>query len=263
MALVPPHDPELSDRLRAAGCVFAEDEAALLVGTAAGPDELERLVARRVAGEPLEWVLGRVEFAGQQMIIEAGVFIPRQRSVFLVECAVGVAVAAASVAPTVLDLCCGTGALGAAFRARVPGAEVHASDVDAAAVRCAGTNLGDQVYRGDLFDGVPAHLRFDILLANVPYVPTGAIATMPAEARDHEPLVALDGGTDGLDVLRRVAADAPRWLAPKGVLLTECSADQAEAACAVLARAGLGPSVRRDAERGATVVIARNGSGSC
>lgn len=251
-------DNGLVARLRAAGCVFAEDEAALLTETA-DPDELEALVARRLAGEPLEYVLGWVGFAGLRLRLDPGVFIPRQRTEFLVE----VAAELAPDAPVVLDLCCGSGALGAAFRSRVPDADVHAADLDPAAVACARENLGGQVYAGDLFDALPAGLRFDLLLVNVPYVPSGQIAAMPVEAREYEPRLSLDGGADGLDVLRRVAAQAPEWLAPQGILLTECSDGQAEPACAVLARAGLGPSVRYDEERGATVVIARNGSGSC
>ena len=101
---------------------------------------------------------------------------------------------------------------------------MHAADIDPAAVRCARRNLGPaggQVYQGDLYGPLPAGLRgrVDILLANVPYVPTSDVALLPPEAREHEARVALDGGPDGLDVLRRVAAGAPAWLAPGGHLL--------------------------------------------
>jgi release factor glutamine methyltransferase len=171
----------------------------------------------------------------------------------------------------IVDLCCGSGALSAAMKAALPQAEVYASDLSPDAVTCARTNLAalgvpaDHIVEGDLLRPLPAHIRgdVDVLLANVPYVPTAAIATMPPEAREHEPRTALDGGTDGLDVLRRLAADASAWLAPRGELLTECAPTQAEAACAILAAAGLGPTVHRDPERGATVVIARANVGSC
>ena len=94
----------------------------------------------------------------------------------------------------------------------------------------------------------------DILAVNVPYVPTGEIGLLPAEAREHEPRVALDGGPDGLDVLRRVAAAAAQWLAPGGRLLTEASERQAVAAAAVLAGGGLAAAIASDDELGATVV---------
>ena len=253
---------DLVDKLRAAGCVFAEDEATLLSAATDDASALEVLVARRVSGEPLEHVLGWVEFAGLRLVIDPGVFVPRRRSEVIVQQAL--ARVRRDRAPVVVDLCCGSGALGATIKAALPQAEVYAADLSPEAVACARTNLaalgvpGDHVVEGDLLRPLPTHIRgqVDVLLANVPYVPTEAIATMPPEAREHEPRTALDGGADGLDVLRRLAADALAWLAPRGELFTECAPAQAEAACAILAAAGLGPSVYRNPERGATVVIA-------
>ena len=113
------------------------------------------------------------------------------------------------------------------------------------------------MYQGDLFTPLPGHLRrrVDVLVANVPYVPTGAIGLQPREARLHEPRLALDGGADGLDVLRRMAAEAPDWLAPRGRLLVETSERQASTAAAVLDRAGFTPHVVRDEDLDATAVI--------
>lgn len=238
------------ERLRAAGCVFAEQEAALL---AAAPGDLDALVARRVAGEPLEALLGWASFRGLRVTVVPGVFVPRQRTAFLVE----QALAFARPGGVAVDLCCGTGAIGAALAAEVPGLTVHAADVDAAAVACARRNL-PRVHLGDLYGALPADLRgrVDVLAVNAPYVPTAAIATMPPEARDHEPRVALDGGPDGLDVHRRVAAGAPAWLAPGGALLIETSAAQAASTAAAAAAAGLVPRIARDPERDATVVVA-------
>ncbi|MFE1029214.1 putative protein N(5)-glutamine methyltransferase [Streptomyces sp. NPDC058818] len=226
--------------LRAAGCVFAEDEAELILGAARTPGELTALVDRRVTGVPLELVLGWAEFRGLRVAVAPGVFVPRRRTEFLVT----EALAHAPDAAVVVDLCCGSGAVGAALAAALDRPEVHAADVAPAAVRCARGNLADaggRVYAGDLFDALPATLRgrVDILAANVPYVPTGEVALLPAEAREHEPLVALDGGTDGLVVLRRVAAEAPHWLAPGGCLLAETSERQAPAAVDAFSRAGL------------------------
>ncbi|SFI72833.1 release factor glutamine methyltransferase [Amycolatopsis sacchari] len=243
---------DLVTRLRAAGCVFAEDEARLLVEATADPAELAALVARRVAGEPLEHLLGWAEFRGLRIAVEPGVFVPRQRTAFLVE----QALAAAPPEPVVVDLCCGSGALGAAFAAAAPVSALYATDLDPAAVRCARRNVPGHVFEGDLFTPLPADLRgrVDVLLSNVPYVPTDAIADMPPEAREHEPLVALDGGSDGLAVLRRVAAGAPDWLAPGGHLYVETSEGQAPVASAVFTAAGLTPSVFSDDDSGATVV---------
>ncbi|CQR65794.1 Protein methyltransferase hemK homolog [Streptomyces leeuwenhoekii] len=226
--------------LRAAGCVFAEEEAELLLTAAGDPAELTALVERRAAGEPLELVVGWAEFRGLRITVEPGVFVPRRRTEFLVE----QALAHAPEAAVVVDLCCGSGALGAALADALGDVEVHAADIDPAAVRCAGRNLaayGGQVHAGDLFEALPGGLRgrIDILAANVPYVPTGEVPLLPAEARDHEPPTALDGGEDGLDVLRRVAAEAPEWLAPGGLLLVETSERQAAGALAAFTRSGL------------------------
>ena len=244
------------DRLRAAGCVFAEDEAALLVQAAADAGDLAALVARRVAGEPLEQLLGWAAFAGLRIGLAPGVFVPRVRTEFLAERAA----AAARPGSVVLDLCCGSGALGAAVAARVPGIELHAADLDPAAVACARGNLpGATVHEGDLFDALPTTLRgrVDVLVANVPYVPTAAIPLLPPEARDHEPRLALDGGQDGLGVARRVLAGAPAWLAPGGTVLFESGEAQVPAALAAVSFAGLLPAVDTDDERGATVVSGR------
>jgi release factor glutamine methyltransferase len=146
--------------------------------------------------------------------------------------------------------------------AAVPGVELHAADVDPAAVRCARRNVaavGGQVYEGDLDAPLPAALagRVDVLVANAPYVPTDAVGLMPPEARLHEPHVALDGGADGLDIQRRVAAAAPRWLGPGGHLLIETSKRQAPHTAAAIAAAGLRAQVVHAAELDATVVIGR------
>ncbi|WP_200306287.1 putative protein N(5)-glutamine methyltransferase [Streptomyces adelaidensis] len=241
--------------LRAAGCVFAEDEAELILTTARTPDEAAAMIDRRVAGLPLELVLGWAEFAGLRITVEPGVFVPRRRTEFLVERALA-AVPGASV---VVDLCCGSGAVGAALAASLDGPELHAADIDPAAVRCARHNLaphGGHAHGGDLFGALPTTLRgrVDILAANVPYVPTGEVPLLPSEARDHEPLVALDGGADGLDVLRRVAAEAPEWLAPGGLLLVETSERQAPLALEAFRGSGLTAHAAVSAEMYAHVV---------
>jgi len=243
--------------LRAAGCVFAEDEARLLLAAAATPAELTALVERRADGLPLELVLGWAEFRGLRIAVEPGVFVPRRRTEFLVEQALD----QAPRARVVVDLCCGSGAVGTALASVLGDVDLHAADIDPAAVRCARRNItgvGGHVHQGDLFKALPGELRgrIDILAANVPYVPTDEVGLLPPEARDHEPLVALDGGSDGLDVLRRVAAGAPRWLAPGGCVLVETSERQAETAVEAFTAHGLTTRLATDDDLYANVVIA-------
>ncbi|MEV5972743.1 putative protein N(5)-glutamine methyltransferase [Streptomyces sp. NPDC051921] len=251
------------ERLRAAGCVFAEEEAELLRAAAAGPAELDVMVGQRAAGLPLEHVVGWAEFGGLRIEVDGGVFVPRRRTEFLVAEAVSLARPGA----VCVDLCCGSGAAGAVLLASVEGAEVHAADIEPAAVRCARRNVeprGGRVYEGDLFEPLPDALRgrIEVLVANVPYVPSEDVALLPAEAREHEPLVALDGGADGLDVLRRVAAGAVEWLAPGGHLLVETSERQADRAVAAITERGLTARVLEDEELYATVVVATRGQGA-
>jgi release factor glutamine methyltransferase len=215
------------------------------------------MVARRTAGVPLEHVLGWAEFCGLRVAVDPGVFVPRRRTELLARQAIALAAAPGAV---VLDLCCGSGAVAAAVGRARPDAELHAADIDPAAVRCARRNVpGGHVHEGDLFAALPPALRgrIDVLVANAPYVPTDAIALMPPEARLHEPRVALDGGADGCDVLCRVAAGAPDWLAPHGHVLVETSEAQAPRVCDAMTAAGFVPRLARDEELGATIAVAR------
>ncbi|MDI2125701.1 putative protein N(5)-glutamine methyltransferase [Yinghuangia seranimata] len=252
--------------LRASGCVFAEDEARLILDTAGSPAVAAAMAERRAAGFPLEHVLGWARFAGLRIAVDAGVFVPRVRSEFLVAeatvraAAIPTEASASPDGPVVVDLCCGSGAIGAAVAAGLERVSLYASDIDPAAVRCARRNVapyGGRVFEGDLYAPLPAALRgrVDVLIANAPYVPTDEIAFMPPEARLHEPRVALDGGSDGLDVQRRVVADAPAWLAPGGHLLIETSERQAPHTAEAFARAGLETEIAESEEWYATVVI--------
>ncbi|HEX7589936.1 MAG TPA: putative protein N(5)-glutamine methyltransferase [Demequinaceae bacterium] len=254
-------------RLRAAGCVFAEDEAWLIAEAATTHEECERLVRRRVAGEPLEYVLGWAEFCGLRISVTPGVFVPRRRTEALVREAVRLLAPVAGEDNVVVDLCCGSGAIAVAIRALAPSAEVYATDVDPAAVECARRNVeptGGRVFQGDLFDALPAGLRgrVFVVVANAPYVPTEAIAFMPLEARDHEHRIALDGGSDGTELHRRIAAEAPAWLARGGHLLIESSRAQGPTTARHMADAGLAVRVVEDDECDATVVIGDANSGA-
>jgi release factor glutamine methyltransferase len=189
-----------------------------------------------------------------------GVFVPRRRTEVLVTRAVELL--AGRAGGVVVDVCCGCGAVGTAIAATCDGVELHATDLDPAAVSYARLNVatvGGTAYVGDLFDALPDRLRanVDVVVANAPYVPTDAIATMPPEARDHEPRLALDGGADGLDVQRRVVAAAPQWLRPDGWLLVETSRAQADGTAAAFRAAGLLPEVVRADDVDGTAVAGR------
>jgi len=245
-------DPEVVAALRAAGCVYAEEEAALLEAEASDPNDLERMLARRVVGEPLEQVLGWAEFCGQRIRVAPGVFVPRKRTEAVAELAIKLASTRARTTAgpaVVVDLCCGTGAIGVAVASFLSAIELHAADIDPDAVACARLNVtGGEVHEGDLYDALPTRLRgrVDLLLVNAPYVPSGEVRMMPAEARLHEHHIALDGGQDGLDLHRRIAAGAGEWLAPGGSLLIETSPRQAAETAHSCIQAGMEVQVLGD-----------------
>lgn len=334
-------------RLRNAGCVNAEEEARLLMAAAPNPTDLATMVERRATGAPLEHVVGWAMFCGRRMVVKPGVFVPRRSTEFLVH----QTMALTRPGATVVELCCGCGAVSAALLAALRHIRVHAVDIDPVAVECAQRNIavasgghtavaggghtavagggdnaaggyaavgtghtavgggytavgggytavgsghvavggghagagrgyatsvggahgvlvgsghtgpvgGGQVYTGDLYRPLPSALRgsVDIVVASPPYVPSQEIIFLPIEARDHEPLVALDGGADGLDVIRRICAAAPLWLTPGGHLLIEASDRQASRLAEIIAGNGLAPHVVASQELNATVVIGR------
>jgi release factor glutamine methyltransferase len=252
--------PDMTDvvaTLRAAGCVFAEDEARLLIDAAGSAAELDALVQRRCTGVPLEHLLGWVEFDGLRVIVGPGVFVPRRRTELLARHAMTLL----GPGSVVVELCCGAAAISAVLLDREPDLELHAADVHPAAVACARRNIeprGGAVHHGDLFEPLPPDLagRVDVLVANAPYVPTEEIALMPPEARLYEPKVALDGGPDGLDVARRIVAGATHWLAPGGQLLIETSTAQAPTLTGYAGAAGMPAHVVTDDETGGTAVVA-------
>ena len=232
-----PHDVAgLTELLEEAGFVAADEEAEDLLDRAGGDGELlDVLVARRLTGEPIAWITGRVTFAGLQVRVDPGVYVPRWHTEALARRAAarlpghGVAV----------DLCTGTGAVAAVLRAAHPDARVVATDVDPLAVACAVAN-GVEAYEGDLFAPVPDELRgrVDVVVGVVPYVPTPDLPLLQRDTFAFESACAYDGGPDGADVLRRVLADSPAFVRPGGTLLLELGGDQADLLAPDLERLG-------------------------
>jgi release factor glutamine methyltransferase len=215
-------------RLRAVGCVFAEEEAAEIRRVGGDPDAI---VAARAAGVPLEQALGIAVFAGLDLEIGAGVFVPRRRAEVLVDAAVG----ARPDARIVVDLGCGSGAIGAALAIRLPGAEAYAVDIDRDALAYAvrnGERYGFTVREGDWWDALPRQLRarVDLAVAYLPHVPMSRLADIPDDFRRHEPEHTVAGGADGLDPLRVVLRDLDDWLSPDGLLVTLVAHEQLPAA---------------------------------
>lgn len=218
---------ELADRLRRAGCVAAEEEAAE-IWLAAGADRAaaEGMAARRMTGEPLAWVVGSIDFGGVRVSVAPGVYVPRWQTLAL-------AAAAARRLPaggTALDLCTGCGAIPAYLRAQSLGGRFVGADLDPTAVECARSN-GVEVTHCSLDSDVPPDLerQVDVLTAVVPYVPRPALPLLAADVLRWEPLLALDGGDDGTDLLVQVVDLAPRWLRPGGWVLLEMGVDQVSA----------------------------------
>lgn len=274
--------------LRAAGCVFAEDEAAILLeavseGTAGSTDSdaqsgagsdrlLAGLVARRITGEPLEQIVGWVDFSGMHLNVRPGAFVPRQRTALLAAHAVAATrrmtdsrrnraesdADVDAVRPIILEAFCGVGPVASAVAGKVPGVDLHLGDAQAEAVRCAVENVeqciqsGDSAQVGefgttvtghalDCLYGLPDTLRrsISVIAAVPPYVPETAADFLPHEALDFEPSSALFGGHDGLDFVRRLITESPAWLAPYGVLLIELGLGQVAEAAAYAAERGL------------------------
>jgi release factor glutamine methyltransferase len=231
------HDASaLAARLADAGFVAADEEAEELLERAAGDaDLLESLVTRRLIGEPLAWITGKVVFCGLEVRVDPGVYVPRWQSEHL-------ALRAVERLPpngTAIEVCTGAGAIAKTLTAKRPGARVVASDVDERAVACARAN-GVEAFRGDLFAPLPQGLeaRVEVVVGVVPYVPTPDLPLLQRDTLTFESTLSYDGGDDGTAILRRVVAESPRYLRPGAALLLELGAGQPEALAPELDRRG-------------------------
>ena len=213
----------------------ADEEAAELVSAASDRHHLEGMVARRMTGEPLAWITGSTQFCGLEVTVRPGVYVPRWQSETLAR-------TAANLLPSdgvAVDLCTGSGAIALVLQATCPSSRVLATEADPVAADCAREN-GVEVLLGDLGDALPPSLagRVDVMTGVLPYVPTDGLHHLPRDIVDFEPRGALDGGSDGLDLIRRAIASSVRWIRPGGWLLLEVGGDQFEAVEQLFGAAG-------------------------
>ena len=194
------------------------------------------LVKRRGNRQPLQHLLGSVSFCGLEIAVNSHVLIPRPETEWLAEHAWRFLSTRQSQPPAALDFGTGSGCLAIALAVKCPAAQIHAVDISSAALAVAGRNAARhdvlariQFHDGDGFAPLPAGLRCDLIVANPPYIPSGEICSLEPEVRDHDPHPALDGGADGLDFYRRLAAETDRWLKPDGRLMLEFGDGQAAA----------------------------------
>ncbi len=216
----------VSERLLAGGFLAADEEAAELLEVSKGDAaDLESRVLRRLRGEPLAWITGFATFCGLRVRVDPGVYVPRWQSEPL-------ALAAATRLPrrgVAVDVCTGSGALAMTLRAKQPDARVLGVDVDERAVACALSN-GVEAYCGDLFTPVPHEFsgRVDVVVGVVPYVPTHSLSLLARDTLDYESTLSYDGGTDGIDVLRRVLVEGRPMLRPGASVFLEVGGAQDE-----------------------------------
>ena len=202
------------------------------------------LIGRRAGGEPFQYITGTQEFMGFTFHVNPSVLIPRQDTETMVEDAVelitkgslrGEEYAKASAIKEVLDLCCGSGAIGISLAKLCPKVKVTCSDISGEAVKTARGNaaaLGCRSVKfeeGDMFapfSGKLGKKKFDMIISNPPYIASHVIPSLQGEVKDHEPMGALDGGADGLDFYRRIAEEAAAYLQKNGLLMLEIGCDQ-------------------------------------
>ena len=220
-------------RLARAGCIAAGEEALQLVTAAPDAATLASWTARRERGEPLAWITGTTRFCGRTILVDAGVYVPRPQTEELAQRAGELLPEGGRAA----DLCTGSGALAVHLAASVPTADVVGVDIDRRAVRCARSN-GVDVVLGDLAAPLGSRL-FDMVTSVAPYVPTSHMVFLPADVQCYEPRLALDGGADGLVVVRRVVDAAARLLRQGGWLLVEVGAEQERLLAPTLEASGL------------------------
>ena len=208
--------------------------------------KIRRLMARRAKGEPLQYIVGHVDFLGLTIHVGKGVLIPRPETELLAEEAIRSAGKGGTPPPAILDLCTGSGCIALALAKALPEAEVYGTDVSKDALRFAKKNAGSNgignaaFFEGSLFSPLPGGKVFDLIVSNPPYIVSADIAGLQREIRDWEPLAALDGGKDGLVFYRKILGEAGRHLRPGGIVLCELGFGQSDMVRKIAELSGFG-----------------------
>lgn len=208
-------------------------------------DRIRTLVKRRSSGEPVAYLVGEKEFWSLPFEVTRDVLIPRPDSETTVE--LGVDALRGNEAPVIVDVGTGSGCLAIALAHQIPDARVYALEISAAAVAVATRNaerngVADRVrvIESDLLSRLPDDIRADLVVANLPYIPSAQMATLMKDVRDFEPRLALDGGPDGLEPIRRLLAELGPRMAPGGLVALEADPGQMDAIAGLFAEAGFG-----------------------
>lgn len=269
----------MAAEMRDAGVPDAEVDASLLLSHITGQNPMNlrldswsqvsladeeafrALCEKRMTRTPLQYLTGVQSFLGRDFYVDERVLIPRPETELLAERAIAL-LREENYPPIALDMCCGSGCLAVSMALGVPNADVHAADLSEGAL--AVTKLNAErlhakvtLHQGDLFDALPIHQLYDVIVSNPPYIPAADCLELQKEVR-REPMMALDGGADGYDFYRRIAEDAPWFLQPGGTLLMEVGFDQAEHVMALCKDAGLTPiAIHKDYQHIPRIVEAR------
>ena len=225
---------------------------------------LFELAERRAAGEPVAYIIGRKSFCGLEIAVDRRALVPRTETEELVLACVE---DWRGQAPAIADIGTGSGAIACALAHLIPRAHITASDASTEALELAAHNVnelgfGEQVtlVHSDLFAQFPEHARFDVIVANLPYVATDSLDELQASVRVYEPSQALLGGADGLDVYRPLVTQAPERLRSAGALYFECAPSNAESLRSLVATAfgGAHTEIRKDTAGLERIVIGRS-----
>ena len=212
-------------------------------------------IERRAAGEPLQYVTGEMPFRHLVLQVRPGVFIPRPETEVLVDVVLEFLDTSGVAQPVVVDLCTGSGAVAVSAAYERSGARVYATEIvpetaEVARLNAERAGVADRltVAAGDLFAPLPEELRghVDVVVSNPPYIPTADLADLPAEVASREPRIALDGGADGLDTVRRIVEEARTWLRPGGLLAMETDTARVKDAANIMGTWYEGLGVRHD-----------------
>ena len=233
--------------------------------TPAETDALRELVKRRGQREPLQHIVGSTSFCGHEIAVSRHALVPRPETELLAEAGWDFLVTRHSSLVTALDFGTGTGCIAIALAAKCPNAKITATDISTEALALAKenavrNNVAERIEfpQGDGFAALSKGARFDLIISNPPYIPSAEIVTLQPEVRDFDPRAALNGGADGLDFYRKLAAEAKPFLKPDGKIMLEFGDGQAEAVKNIFeAQKWIVEAVKEDYSQRARILIAK------